>query len=85
MKKILVTENKSIGSLSNTDYSVRVFVDHDMTYGYWVSEHTLFELLSAEQQKEYLRGADASFYVDTEVANKIIEIGHTPYAKRTLK
>lgn len=82
--EILVTENKSISKLNPANNAVRVFVDHDLDYGYWISEHSLFEMLDESQKGEYLKGSDAKIDVDVETARKIIEEGATPFKKRRI-
>lgn len=79
--KIQITENKSVERLASISTSVRVFVDDDLNYGYWVDEHKLFSLLNKNEQIEYLKSADVKLDVNIEVARKIIEIGSTPYKK----
>lgn len=81
--QIHVTEHKSSGALRGISRVVRVFVDHDYHYGYWVDEHELFELLTAEQQTAYLAAEnDIRLDVPAATAQRIIDIGDTPYAKR---
>jgi len=82
--EIHVTEHKSRGVLKVPDYAVRVFVDRDYAYGYFVSEHALFEMLSDAQQAQYLAAEDVKLDVPIEVAQRIIDIGKTPYQKRRL-
>jgi hypothetical protein len=79
--KILCTENKSSGSLNLGDNLVRVFVNGDYGYGYWVPESQLFNLLSEEQKTLYLETSQA-IEVTEEVVNKITEIGLSPYKKK---
>lgn len=61
-----------------------VFIHRDYGYGYFVSEHALFETLSAEQQAQYLASGDVKLDVSGDVAQRIIDIGQTPYRKRQL-
>jgi len=82
--EIHITEHKSKGALKLPDYAVRVFVDRDYGYGYFVYEHALFEMLSAEQQAQYLASDDVKLDVAVDVAQRIIDIGQTPYKKRVL-
>ena len=77
-----VTEHKSVGALKSPSTMVRVFVDHDYDYGYFVDEHALFALLSSEQRGIYLQGSEAKLDVTPEVAQQIIDMGSTPYTKR---
>lgn len=79
--QINVTEHKSKGTLHPIDTLVRVFVNQDYHYGYFVSEHLLFEHLTPEQQTAYLEGDSALLEVAPETAQKLIDAGHTPYAK----
>ncbi len=82
--EIHVTEHKSRGALKVPDYAVRVFVDRDYGYGYFVSEHALFEMLTEAQQVQYLATDDVKLDVPIEFAQRIIDIGQTPYQKRRL-
>lgn len=79
--KIHITEHKSVEKLNSVPTQVRVFVNFDFHYGYFVDEHLLFSLLTAEQQNQYLKGPDAQLDVAPEVAQRIIDEGHTIYAK----
>jgi hypothetical protein len=80
--KIKCTEGKSVGGRRSAGNMVRVFVDNDFHYGYWVVEEQLLALLDVEVQAAYLR-ADADFTVDVEpsVAQKVVDMGMTPYNK----
>lgn len=80
-----VTENKSIGELALGGLNVvRVFVDGDYEYGYWLREHKIFSMLDAAQQQAYLAGPEAKLEVSRDIAQRIIDMGTTPYAKRQL-
>lgn len=80
--KIRCTEGKSVGALRRAGNMVRVFVDNDFNYGYWVVEDQLLALLEVEVQHEYLRApADFTTEVEPSVAQKIVDIGMTPYSK----
>jgi len=86
--EILVTENHSYNPERFSHNVVRVFVDHDFDYGYWVPEDKLYECFNDEQKKQYL--ADQSytggrFKVSKEIAQHIIDIGHTPFNKIKLQ
>lgn len=82
--KILITEHKSVGALAPASLkrSVRVFVNFDMNYGYFVSEHLVFQELSKEQQALYL-AEPSSVELDLEPAavQRLIDAGVTPYKK----
>lgn len=80
---IHVTEHKSVSRL-DSDHTVRVFVNRDYHYGYWVSEHLLFSLLTPEQQEGYLQCGEFKCEVPTEIAQRIIEDGQTPFQKQVL-
>lgn len=82
--EIHVTEHKSRGALKVPDYAVRVFIDRDYGYGYFVSEHALFEMLTDAQQAQYLATDDVKLDVPISVAQRIIAIGQTPYKKPKL-
>lgn len=80
--KIKVTEHKSVGSLNMQNNSVRVFVDGDYDYGYFVPELDLFKLLDVEQMESYLGGTAADLDVTPEIAQTIIDISYTPHQKK---
>ncbi len=80
--KIQVTEQKSVGNIEPMNSLVRVFVNREFHYGYFVREHDLFGLLTPDQQETYLQGDSATLDVSAEVAQKIIDMGHTPYSKQ---
>lgn len=82
--KIEITEHKSVNQLRAPSTQVRVFVDSDYHYGYFVDEHFLFGLLTPEQQANYLKGSSAKLEVDAKVAQQIIDEGSTPYGKQKL-
>lgn len=80
--KIHVTEHKSTGALRSISHPVRVFVNFDYHYGYWVDEHELVALLDAPQQATYLAApGDIELDVSTDIAQRIIDTGNTPYKK----
>lgn len=79
--KLLVTENKSNGNPTPNNL-VRVFVNGDYNYGYWVDESKLFDLLSEDQRTFYATKESPSLDITKEVANEIIRIGLTPYSKK---
>jgi len=86
--EILVTENRSVGHpgwvLRNV---VRVFVNRDLSYGYWVPEDALIDLLSENQKIQYFNDSSYSggkFIVPIDTAREIIRIGQTPYNKQVL-
>jgi hypothetical protein len=78
-----VTEHKSTGPRNPVPgRTVRVFVNRDYHYGYWVDEAALFALLTAEQQQAYL-ATDGEIKLDVpeDIAQQAIDIGDTPYNK----
>ena len=80
---IHVTEHKSVGKLRPLNGVVRVFVDRDYHYGYWVPENIVFEALDPQQQSAYLQAQDGiELDVSPEVAQRLIDQGNTPFAKR---
>lgn len=84
---ILITEHKSVGTLAPAELkrTVRVFINFDMDYGYFVPEHLLFQELSPEQQARYLEATDSiEFEVSVPSAQRLIDAGLTPYQKPTL-
>lgn len=81
--ELLVTEHKSRGTLNAyPGKTVRVFVNGDVHYGYFVEECALFAMLTPEQQATYLERDEAYLDVEPKVAQAIIDIGHTPYGKQ---
>lgn len=87
MIEILVSENKSWDPVRFYGNRVRVFVNRDYSYGVWIDEDHLFDLLDVDQKRQYL--ADRSpqgltYKVSREVARKIISQGHSPYTKQTI-
>ncbi len=86
--KILITEHKSTGELRPAIVSnaVRVFVENDLHYGYFVDEHQLFEALTEGQRAAYLSAEhEVELDVSIDVAQRLIDIGATPYRKRALR
>jgi len=87
MIELYVSENKSFDPFRFCMNRVRVFLDRDYRYGLWIDEDKLFDLLSDEQKKQYLtdRSTEGMYYkVPKEIAQKILERGHTPYSKQKL-
>ena len=82
--KIKITEFKSMVTLSPFGGKVRVFVDNDYHYGYFVDEPTLYAMLTEDQQKEYLQTSSVTLDVPPQIAQQIIDIGLTPYKKQTV-
>lgn len=85
--QLLVTEGRSVDQERFSHNMVRVFVNNDLSYGYWVEEEFLFSLLSQEQQEQYLSDQSYSggfFDIGTDVARKIVEAGITPFSKQTI-
>lgn len=82
--QIRVTEHKSVGALNPISRAVRVFVNEDYHYGYFVDEHALFELLTPQEQIRYLDAHDVTLDVALPVAQRIVDIGATPFAKPQL-
>lgn len=78
---IQITEHKSMLTINPLNAPVRVFVDRDFHYGYFIPEHRLFELLSDEQKNNYLNDDTPVLDVTAEIAQKIIDMGCTPYSK----
>lgn len=82
--ELCITEHKSVDTLNPWNDSVRVFVDGDFNYGYFVREHRLFELLTTEQQGVYLQGTTAKLDVSVAVAQAVVDMGATPFKKPVL-
>lgn len=81
--ELLITENKGF-NFPNT--MVRIFLQKDYWYGYWISEHFLFNQLNEDQRKKYLDSKEHSCYIDIDydTAFKLLECGVTPYTKQVL-
>jgi len=78
-----VTEHKSSGQLRAVVTLVRVFVAGDYQYGYFVDEHQLLALLDQKSKDAYLSaGNEIRLEVAPVVAQCVIDMGVTPYAKR---
>lgn len=87
--EIQVTENKSNANRMLTPWNmVRVFVDRDFSYGYWVNEHAfLTEILKLDQDglNEYFSASDTYVVeVDVHTAQRVIDVGATPFNKPVL-
>jgi len=84
---LLITEHKSVGTL-RTDANartVRVFINRDYQYGYWVPEGFLFRLLTPAQQEAYLAAPDqVTLSVPLSVAEQLQAVGLTPFKKHAL-
>lgn len=81
---LLVTENRTQNPNRFSYNTVRIFVDGDYTYGYWVSEKEIYDSLNEVQKKQYLTDnsyAGGKFEVDKATAQHLIDIGQTPYNK----
>jgi hypothetical protein len=79
---IQITEHKSVGTLrpAAVGNCVRVFVDRDYQYGYFVDEHLVFSKLTEEQQKAYLAAKyEILFDVPEQIAQELIADGYSPY------
>lgn len=86
MINLFVSENRSRDPVRFARNRVRVFVGRDFTYGLWVDEDCLFDLLSLEQKKEYLtsKSLDLTFEIPLAVAQKVVNLGHTIDSKPRL-
>ena len=83
MIKLLITEFRNTDPAKFFRNRVRIFLNGDFSYGLWVDEDRLFDLLSTSQKREYLvtnRSQELSLQVTREVALKVAGISHTPYA-----
>lgn len=81
--QIHITEYKSTGTLQPAlvGNMVRVFIDRDYHYGYFIDEHDLFSRLSEEQQAEYLAtDGDVKFDVSEIQVQAIKNRARTYYA-----
>lgn len=88
MIELLVSEHKSFDPVRFYNNRVRVFVDRNYQYGLWIDEDRLFDLLTQEQKKQYLTDRTTEgmrYFLSREVAQKVIDLGYSPYAKQRLK
>lgn len=84
---ILVTEGRSPHPEWYARSTVRVFVEGDYNYGYWVPEDKLYEKLDEAQKKQYREDQSytgGKYKVTKETAQYFIDIGQTPFNKITL-
>lgn len=82
--QIHVTEHKSVGRIRPGN-CVRVFVDRDYHYGYFIDEQELCSKLSQEQRIHYLAtDGEVKFEVPEVAAQAIINRGFGPYMKANL-
>lgn len=78
--ELLVSENK--GRIPSSFNCVRIFIQKDYTYGYFIVERELFDLLTVEQQKTY---PDTNYFdITYGQAEKILASGSTPFRKQIL-
>jgi hypothetical protein len=82
--QVYVTENKSVGHLQPAFVTVRVFVDRDFGYGYWINERQLLDILSITDPDEYLTEDQYTTDVDAHTAQRIIDCGVSPFRKQVL-
>lgn len=83
--ELLVTEYKNAYGNNRERNTVRVFLQRDYNYGYWIREDILFDLLDDEQKQQYVNDTKSSdFDIAFEIASKILEYGKTPYTKQKL-
>jgi hypothetical protein len=87
MIKLYVTEGKNHDPVKFYMNSVRIFLNEDYGYGFWVDEDVLFDLLDTEQKRVYLSGnsEEARRYSVTKVtAGWLVSKGRSPYNKTHL-
>lgn len=87
MITILISENRSKDPVRFARNRVRVFIGKDYSYGLWVDEDQLFELLTVGQKRSYLlepMGNSLTFSVDSKTARKIVDLGYTLESKAKL-
>lgn len=82
--ELLVTENRTTNVNRFSSNMVRIFVDRNYDYGYWINEAIVYNAFSPEQQKQYLETDIYHFDIDIETAQKLIDLGMTPYNKQIL-
>jgi hypothetical protein len=81
--KIQITEGRSGNKELN--HIVRVFVNKDWGYGYWVPETLVFSKLNDMQKEVYMEGdCRQQFEIPIEDAQHLIDRGCTPYEKQKL-
>lgn len=87
MINLQITENRSKDPVRFTKNRVRVFINKDFSYGLWIDEDRLFDLLTFEQKKDYLTVSvkqSLVFSISAEVAKKLVDLGYTVDSKRRI-
>lgn len=87
MIKLYVTEGKNHDPVKFYLNSVRVFLNEDYEYGFWVDEGVLFDLLDIEQKRIYLSGNSENsrrYSVAKVTARELVLKGVSPYSKTNL-
>lgn len=80
--KLKVSENKSstlheVNAINRN--RVRIFLNKDYHYGYFVPECFVFQALTPEDQNHYIEKDD--FLITPMAANILLVLGSTPYSK----
>ena len=70
----MISENQTY--CNNPLNVVRIFLDHDYSYGLWINEHFLYCHLDREQQKLYTNRND-EFEIDIDIARVLLKEGKT--------
>lgn len=85
--ELKITEGKSKSKTNHLDIVpnsvVRIFVNKDYTYGYFIPETKVFDLLDKEDREQYF--TKDTFFITKEQANHLIAQGMTPYQKHFIK
>mgnify|MGYP007069475430 CR=1 FL=1 len=83
--ELLVTEYMNAYGENRNRNTVRVFLQRNYNYGYWIREDVLFNLLTAPQKNSYINNISSGYFdISFEVASEILKLGNTPYTKQKL-
>jgi len=83
---IQVTEHRSSTTKWMHNNIVRIFVNKDWSYGYFVNEELVFSKFDEKQKTSYLKckSDQEQFEIPIEDAQHLIDVGINPYGKQNL-
>jgi len=77
----ILTVTEGVSDTSPHYATVRCFIDNDFSYGYWVAQNVVEEMVGTS----FKSGVTNKFYITKEQANQIIEKGATVYKKKFIE
>lgn len=85
--ELLVSEHRNAHGDFRQENTVRIFLQRNYDYGYWINEQIVWNVLSKEQQDQYILDTYTSgiFDIDYETACTLLAFGKTPYNKQILR